>query len=97
MSVKFGDDDVQICPIQSNDFGNYWTGTLFGGKVFISHVSHTQWGEYARIKLSDSVKLPSSITDKINAGAPKSKFSKPAGASPKAAPAKGPVVNAWKK
>jgi hypothetical protein len=73
--VKFNDDDtatiglpdtdVQIAPKQTNDYGDYFVAKFLGGTVFVSRVSHEKYGNYVRIKLGNTVELPSAVLEKI--------------------------------
>lgn len=66
LSVAVPGMPVQVCTKATNDFGDYWTVEIGGGKAFASLVDHATYGKYMRIKLGNNVKLPESVQEKIN-------------------------------
>lgn len=57
LQIKCHEQPVQVCPVQSNDFGNYYVVSLYGGKGFAS-LGEGEYGPYLRLKLNEEVRLP---------------------------------------
>ena len=65
LTVGLPDHDVQVCPLATNDVGEYYSVKAFGGNGFATLVDN-EYGKYLRIKLGDNVKLPAAVVEKIN-------------------------------
>lgn len=66
LTVGIPQHDVQIVPVQSNDYGKYWVLNMGQGKAFATIIDHEKYGKYLRLKLSDDVVLPAEVMEKIN-------------------------------
>lgn len=83
LTLEMPDHDLQILPVQNNQFGDFYQAKAFGGVAFIDILESQQFGTYARIKFRDGVQLPDTVLKSMAGPAkPQGNYSKPQTSGP---------------
>lgn len=65
LTIGLPDAEPQVCPVSTNEHGDYYKVNMLGGIAFATVYDSEQYGKYVRLKLGDKVVLPEAVQAKI--------------------------------